>query len=319
MTITEPGLAPIEENSAQPPNPVVHRVVDVAGIPMSGLLAEAPRPRAVIVGLHGGATTSVYFDCPGHPELSLLRIAAAAGFTVLALDRPGYGSSRPFADHFEDPQRRVEAMYAAVDRHLESRPRGAGVFLAAHSAGCHLGLRMAGDDRGDRLLGLELAGTGRRRQPRAEEILSQPRPEGRRVAELLWRPTRLYPPELIGGAPIGAGGPRYEAAQMATWAEAYFPALAGQTRIPVRYTVGEHERVWRNDPAGLADVAALFTASPRVVLNVQPNSGHNLSVGYAATAYHLKLLSFVEECVVAQEIGEFSGPAIQLDDAAQPQ
>lgn len=318
MTITEPGFAPIEENSAGPPNPVVARILDVAGIPMSALLAEAPRPRAVIVALHGGATTSAYFDCPGHSELSLLRTAAAAGFTVLALDRPGYGSSRPFADHFDDPQRRVEAMYTAIDRHLGSRPRGAGVFLASHSAGCHLGLRMAGDERGGRLLGLELAGTGRRRQPRAEEILSESRPEGRRVSELLWRPTRLYPPELIGGGPIAAGGPRYEAAQMATWTEVYFPALAGRTRIPVRYTVGEHERVWRNDPAGLADVAALFTAAPRVVLNVQPNSGHNLSVGHTATAYHLKLLSFVEECVLAREIGEFSGPATQLDGAAQP-
>ena len=32
------------------------------------LVAEAPDPRAVIVAIHGGGTTALYFDCPGHPE-----------------------------------------------------------------------------------------------------------------------------------------------------------------------------------------------------------------------------------------------------------
>ncbi len=69
------------------------RVVIVDGVPMSALIAEAPTPRAVIVAIHGGGTTAIYFDCPGHPSSSLLRTGAAAGFTVVALDRPGYGSS----------------------------------------------------------------------------------------------------------------------------------------------------------------------------------------------------------------------------------
>ena len=47
-------------------------------------------------------------------------------------------------------------------------------------------------------------------------------------------------------------------------------------------------------------IAALFTASPRVVVNEMPDSGHNLSVGWSAAAYHGSVLSFVEECVVAQ-------------------
>jgi len=42
--------------------------------------------------VHGGATSSAYFDCPGHPRLSLLRLAATHGFTAIALDRPGYGA-----------------------------------------------------------------------------------------------------------------------------------------------------------------------------------------------------------------------------------
>ena len=49
------------------------RVVIIDGVPMSALVAEAEDPKAVIVAIHGGGTTSIYFDCPGHPESSFLR------------------------------------------------------------------------------------------------------------------------------------------------------------------------------------------------------------------------------------------------------
>ncbi|WP_083884411.1 alpha/beta hydrolase [Nocardia higoensis] len=286
---------------------------------MSGLIAEVPRPRAVLVALHGGATSAAYFDCPGHPELSLMRTAARLGFTVLALDRPGYGASAPFAEDIAPAERRVDLIYASIEHHLAERPRGAGVFLLAHSAGCELALRIAADDRGAGLLGLELAGTGRLHQPVAQDILWEdkgPRPSAYGIGKLLWHPERLYSASVLGGASIAAPGPRTEAVAVRDWAGQEFPALAGQVRIPVRFTVGDHERVWRNDPEELTEVGSLFSASPRVVLNFQPNTGHNISVGHTATAYHLKLLSFVEECVVADANGEFSGPATQFDGSA---
>lgn len=83
------------------------RVVLADGVPMSALVAEAPEPRAVVVALHGGATTSAYFDCPGHPELSLLHAGVAAGFTVVALDRPGYGASAPYPEAMARPEQPI--------------------------------------------------------------------------------------------------------------------------------------------------------------------------------------------------------------------
>ncbi len=44
-------------------------------------------------------------------------------------------------------------------------------------------------------------------------------------------------------------------------------------------------------------VAALFTAAPRVTVNEMADSGHNLSVGWAAETYHQRVLSFADECV----------------------
>ena len=85
------------------------------------------------------------------------------------------------------------------------------------------------------------------------------------------------------------------------WARQDFPALAGEVRVPVQFSVAEYERVWKCDPKALAEIAAVFTAAPRFVINEQLGAGHNLSLSVSAAAYHLKVLSFVEDCVVARQ------------------
>lgn len=277
------------------------RVVNAGGVPMSALFAEADQPRAVVVALHGGGTTSAYFDCPGQPRLSLLRTGAALGYTVIALDRPGYGSSAPYPDAMADPAQRVELAYTAIDRVLGDRARGAGLFVLAHSNGCELALRMAAGNRGADLLGLELAGTGLHYHPAAAEILRTARPDHRPVGlrELLWEPAQLYPADLRGGVTKASTGAAYEAAMVTTWHRDDFPALAGQVRVPVRFSFAEHEKVWQSDRAARAEIGAMFTAARCFTANEQPSAGHNLSLGWTAAAYHLSVLSFVEQCVVA--------------------
>jgi pimeloyl-ACP methyl ester carboxylesterase len=283
----------------------VECTADVDGIPMSALFSEAPAPRATIVAIHGGATTSAYFDCPEHPELSLLRLGAALGFSVIALDRPGFGDSAPHADEMADAQRRTELAYGAVDNILGTRDRGAGLFLVAHSAGCELALRMATDDRGAQLLGLELAGTGVRNQLAAREVLRRTNIGDMRrgVRELIWQTAHLYPPDVMQNLARGSWSPAYEGDVVMNWQKRDFPALAAQVAVPVRFSLADHEAFWEAGPEGLADVAAMFTASPRVVVNEQPDSGHNLSLALSADSYHRGILSFVDECVTARQIG----------------
>ncbi len=277
------------------------RVVLVDGVPMSGLIAEADDPTAVIVAFHGGASTAGYFDCPGHPQLSLLRTGPARGVTVVALDRPGYGSSAPYPEAMHEPGQRVALAYGALDKVLGRSPRGEGLFLLGHSAGCELAVRMAVSDRaaGAGVLGLGLAGTGLRYADAAAEILKTTtatrRPVGLR--ELLWEPADSYPSEVLSGITNSSTGAPYESEVTKYWPRRDFPALAARVEVPVQFTVAEHERVWRTDPEALADVAAAFTASPRFVLNEQAGAGHNLSLSFAAAAYHDRVLSFVAECV----------------------
>jgi pimeloyl-ACP methyl ester carboxylesterase len=237
--------------------------------------------------------------------LSLLRAGAAFGYTVIALDRPGYGASAPYPDAMQRPEQRVALAYGAIDKILGSSPRGAGLFLLAHSAGCELAVRMATDERAEHLglLGLELAGTGLQYDDAANEILktatATTRPVGLR--ELLWQPAHLYPAEVLSGITNSSTGALYEAEMTKDWPRQDFPALAGEVRVPVQFSVAEFERVWKSDPEALAEIAAMFTGSPRFVINEQVGSGHNLSLSVSAAAYHLKVLSFVEDCVVARQ------------------
>lgn len=265
---------------------------------MSALAAEAPEPRAVVVALHGGATTSAYFDCPGHPELSLLRAGVAAGFTVVALDRPGYGASAPYPEAMTRPEQRLALVFAALERIVGTQD----LFLLGHSMGCELAVRMAtaGDSMtaGARVVGISLAGTGRRYQSAARGILQgasiDHRPRGLR--ELLWEPARLYPADVLGSG-LSAGGAAYEGDVVKTWSWQDFPQLAAQVEVPTQFIAGDHENVWEADADALAAIGAMFGAAPRVEVGVLPESGHNLSVGHTAAEYHQRVLSFAGECL----------------------
>jgi pimeloyl-ACP methyl ester carboxylesterase len=234
--------------------------------------------------------------------LSLLRSAAANGYTAIALDRPGYGASAFYHDDMTEPNRRVGFALGAVDKVIGESPCGAGFFLLSHSAGCELGLRMAIDERATGVLGVELSGTGLRYGDEAKAVISEAtatsRPAGLR--DLLWQPTDLYPPEVLTGG-LSAPGAPYEADVTANWPRRDFPDIAGRVTVPVEFSVADHERVWETTPAMTAAIAALFTASPRVVVNEMADSGHNLSVGWSAGEYHRRVLSFVGECAAARE------------------
>jgi pimeloyl-ACP methyl ester carboxylesterase len=227
---------------------------------------------------------------------------------MVALDRPGYGSSAPYPDAMQHPEQRVALVYGAIDKVLGTKPRGAGLFLVGHSAGCELAVRLAADERADAagVIGLELAGTGVRYSAAMAEIMktmkATNRPAGLR--DVLWQPAELYPPDVLSGMTNSATGAIYEVGMTKRWPREDFPALAPQVRVPVQFSVAEHERVWQSDDEALTQIGAIFSRAPSFRVNRQPDTGHNMSLSLNAAPYHDSILSFVDEVVQENPVAQ---------------
>ncbi|MGH8922954.1 MAG: alpha/beta hydrolase, partial [Actinomycetes bacterium] len=92
--------------------------------------------------------------------------------------------------------------------------------------------------------------------------------------------------------------PRESAETM--WWPRQFEALAPEVRVPVRLTFAQHEAWWDLSEAALTAMTARLTAAPRVTVDHLAAAGHNISLGHTATAYHLRVLAFLEECLLGR-------------------
>ena len=269
-------------------------VVDAGDIKLSGLLAEpsGTPPIAVVVAIPGSGMLGRYFDGPVDGAASLLALGAAQGFTVWAIDRPGYGASTDIPDERIDILGQADIVHRALDTFASEHDIGAGFFVVGHSYGLKLALVMAADADRRQLLGIDGAGTGlryafdTRRQP--------PRVPGDRGPS--WGPEHLYPSGTFasGSLPL-ARAPASQAVEAAAW-PALLRSIASDIRVPLRITYGDHERLWPIDDASLAELRALFTGSPRVEIAIQPGAGHNVSLSNAAADYHARALAFALTC-----------------------
>lgn len=283
----------------RPGAPEVRAVtLDAGGIPVSALLAE-PRsqpPRAVVVAVHGGGMSAGYFDSRARPGLSLLALGAGLGYTVLAVDRPGYGVSAPHLPEGQCLPDQAGTLLAALADFAATRSVGAGFFLVAHSNGGKLALAAAADDRADRLLGLDISGLGTTLAVAPHQLPGQ---DGHGDWRRHWGALRLYPPDAFRmGRALVSPVPATEAREGPLWPELY-PALAARIRVPVRFTFAEQEQWWRFDEAAVTALTAPLTAARTVRVEELPDAGHNISLGWAARTYHLRALGFLEENLLA--------------------
>jgi alpha-beta hydrolase superfamily lysophospholipase len=277
--------------SPAPALPAREIVVDVDGVPISGLLAEpASPPRALVVAVHGAGVHAGYFHCTTAPGLSLLDVGSALGYTVWAPDRPGVGSSTGLPSSALTMSGQAEVLRRAVAAFAQADPVGAGIVLVGHSYGLKVAL-IAGARGVPHLLGIEGSGTGIELAPLGRRSRGESGPA--------WGPRRLYP----RGTFVRANLPISAHANPSTSEAAIWPAVLAETApcisVPLRFTFAEHERFFRTDADQRDALRALFANAPSVDVEIQADAGHNISLGWAARAYHLKALAFVEQCAVA--------------------
>jgi pimeloyl-ACP methyl ester carboxylesterase len=280
--------------SSMPPIRPVN--VSVDGVTLSGLLAAPDgKPRALVVALHGHGMTARYFAGPADPELSLLEVAAALGFTVWAPDRLGYGASAGADPALFAMFRQSEFLNTAIARFVDDHAVEAGCFLLGHSFGLKLALAMAASPSRPELLGVDGSGSGLMYtfQPGVTSPESQPGD-----VNPSWGPRHLYPsatfvPGVLPVAPM-APAPEREAAE---WPDD-LRRFCDRVRVPVRITFADHERLWVVSGEHFAALRTVLARSPRVDIEVQRGAGHNISLSKAGRAYHLKALAFAEECLL---------------------
>ncbi len=114
--------------------------IDASTIKLSGrfLPATNGQPRALLVALHGGGYTSKYFDTA---PPSLLDFCASLGYSILALDRPGYGSATDVPRDQLSFDSQVPILRQALEKIWDDYgQQSVGMFLVGHSIGGMLSL-----------------------------------------------------------------------------------------------------------------------------------------------------------------------------------
>ncbi|WP_307680444.1 alpha/beta fold hydrolase [Streptomyces sp. V4I2] len=250
--------------------------------------------RAVIVALHGGGMNAGYFDGQAHPDVSLLALGARLGYTVLALDRPGYGASVGRLPRGQRLTAQAATVRAAIAAFTARHASGAGTLLLGHSFGAKVAFAAAADWGVRELLGVDVSGCGRRLAVNPGLVGCE---AGLGLRRLNWGPLDSYPLQTFQvSQPVVAPMPAHEVGTVAGWTR-LSAVILPRVRVPVRLTFAEHEAWWRHDDEAIADLTARLSAAPRIVVDRLPHAGHNISLGWTARAYHLKALAFAEECL----------------------
>lgn len=281
--------------------------VTANGVTLSGLLAEpadGAEPRALVMAVHGAGMHGGYFHASAAPGLSLLELGSELGFSVWAPDRPGHGASADLPESSLGMFEQARIFHDAIEAFAADHPTGAGVFLMGHSYGLKVAFAMAAEQRGHALLGLDGAGSGIRyaftfAQPGIERIEPETLPGDRGAS---WGPSDSYPKGTFSrkALPLHAA-PAVQSSEGARWPDE-LRAMAGRIDIPIRLTFGEHDRLWMIDEAHFAELRAVLGHVPRLMIDSEPNAGHNVSLGWAARTYHLKALAFAEDCILSRRL-----------------
>ena len=264
------------------------------------LAARIARPsgasRALILAVHGGTYDSEYFRVG---DDSLLTIAPALGYTVVAVDRPGYGGSTDVVADRLGFDAQTKILTAAMDGLATSFDLP--VVLVGHSIGGMLALLVAASSSTPR--GVEVSGLGELWQPGIREMWGGLRGDA---------PSIALPPEAHAGVMLGPEGtypasaiardgellrpmPMPELCDVVDWADR-LPAVGAAVTAPVRLTFAAHDNIWRSDDEAVAAVARHFTAAP-FTTTLMAGVGHSIELHHLARSYVLSQLSFVERAI----------------------
>ncbi len=251
----------------------------------------------VIFAIHGGTYDSVYFDVPGY---SMMDRASAAGFDIVAIDRPGYGESTALPDAPDLIQKNAEALNADLPGLLKALDlAGRPVFVIGHSIGGATALTLVALASGWTPAGVAVSGVGAATPPDdagnyahlpQQYFVQLPTPMKDVV---MFGPEGSYPAAMPGASHLANRHvPRSELTDITGGWQTRVASVAPAIRVPLHYRQGEHEKLWLNSAERIAAFGKLFVNSPRVDAAMIMTAGHCIDFHNAGAAFQQSQLDF---------------------------
>ena len=273
-----------------------------AAQPASGQPISAAR-KPLIAALHGGTYTARYYDVAGSGQGGFLDVAAAAGYPVVAFDRPGYGGSTALGPA-ENTFTQHAALLSEAITQAAAQAGADRVFLTGHSIGGMIAMMIAAGETDFRLTGLSVTGMGAviRRGGAAHALASLPPDETVDLPydqrdQVMFGPPGSWTAEAVQAAHGSyALTPVRELIQAPQWPDEHLPSLAPLITVPVHNELAEFDALWDSSAANVEQFAKLLTAAPFVTADVARNTGHSIDHHILGHALHLRQLAFAEEC-----------------------
>jgi pimeloyl-ACP methyl ester carboxylesterase len=280
-------------------------VASTAG-PLSGLYAAARRGRArgLLVALPGGGFRASYYHFRVLPEASMLTVGSMLGYDMLALDRPGYGSSSAGAPSGYGIGEQADILSGAIARLAEQLP-GRTVGVVGHSLGGIVALEIAARAHTCAWPGwVAVAGVPVKRAAAEAAVLAEAAAAAgsavrlggvRRAERRYFGPESTFDRRVLDSLrECSAPVPKSEYRDAIGYHER-FRVTAGAVTRPVHFTAVEFENTSEMNPAVLAHAGRAFSRAPLVELHLQRASGHNVSLHHVARSYHLRVIAFAEQ------------------------
>jgi pimeloyl-ACP methyl ester carboxylesterase len=253
------------------------RAVETRDGRLHGVLFEAAAPSddaPLLVCIHGGGCDGRYFDLRG---FSLVDRAAAAGFPVLLVDRPGHGRSPPSrsASSIGSGAALVGLLAGEL---LDGPLAGRKVALIGHSIGAAVALTLAADHGGLALAGVSVSGVGDEPSTEAHRWLAEVRAgtAGHEPsADFFFGPDGSY--DWRGPVALRRAGQPWRADEVMEVMEHWprrFAAIARRIEVPVLFRLAEHERIWRHDAEALSRIQHRFAQASMLDVGLLPAGGH---------------------------------------------
>ncbi|KAL2784639.1 Alpha/Beta hydrolase protein [Aspergillus keveii] len=275
----------------------------------------------LVVCIPGGSYGAEYFDVSG--AQSVLNLSKSLKIPVIAIDRPGYGSSTlapndETAPTYAQAQGRFlnSTVFPALWQEFGHVAKASAVVLLSHSIGAMMATIAAGSYTGREgypLAGLITSGIG-------SELVEGPR-QG--MLHLLSEPAELMhfeatPKDAImlqlphmNLAPVDMCDytdrlnrpvPRAELQDInTTWLD-YWKGYSTSVTVPVFHGLGEFDGLWTCSPTTLDVYKSAFAYSPKVTSEMIPMAPHCMEMSFQSHAWYMKCFAFAVECTVSRSL-----------------